>query len=432
MKYPIRHSIFMTVAACCALGLAVAGCGSSGGGTAGTASATFVLTNDSLTTTRDATEVFTVTRGTTSAPVPVDQIESLTVTVTEIVLQRCGPGDDEEGADELETVLVEDFEFDPMSVTIEQGGTVRWVWTTDTFHTITSGMPGDMDAGSLFDESAMDAGTVIELIFADTGIFPYFSDTETDIAEGMVGNVNVVPEDDTNGDDDGDDNGDNGEGGLVTIFTGSFDVELKDLSMLAQVLNEEEFPAGRYCKIRIRIENPRLVLASDPTTELTNVKLTANGRLFIQDPFDVEPGEELLILINFGGLHLIDAGASGMFVLTPQVRADVDVAEAEVEVEGVIISKDDEADIIEIRTPSDDVFEVFVTGMTTILTDDDSDDAAETRGIVTDVMLTFDDLAVDQNVDVEGTLMVGNQITADVIEVADEDIDTTMLDGGGA
>lgn len=428
MKYAMRNSTYLAVAACCVLGLLAAGCGSSGGGAAGTASATFVVANDSTSTTRDAVEAFTVTKGTTSSPVPIDQIESLTVTVTEIVLQRCGPGDTEEGADELETVLVEDFEFDPTSVTIEQGGTVRWVWTTDTLHTITSGLPGEMDAGSLFDESAMDAGTVIELIFADTGSYPYFSDTPTDISEGMVGTVHVVPEDDENGDDDGDDNGDNGNGGLVTVFTGSFDVELKDLSMLGQVLNELDIPAARYCKIRIRIENPRLVLASDPTTELNNVHLTANGRLFIQDRFELEPGEEVLIVINFGGLHLLDAGTSGMYVLTPQLRADIEATEAEVEIEGVIISKDDMAEIIEVRTPSDDVFEVIVTGMTNIFTDDDSDDGA--RGVVTDFPLTFADLAVDQNVEVEGTLMVGDQITADSIEVADEDIDTTALGGG--
>lgn len=429
MKYARGNSTLLGLVGCIAIGLTLAGCGGSSGGSSGTARATFVLANDGSATVRDASALsaFTVTRGTTSSVVPDDQIESLTVTVNEIVLQLCGNGDDEEGADELETVLVKDFEFDPMSVTIEKGGTVRWVWTTDTEHTITSGMFGDMDAGSLFDESASEAGTVVELIFADTGTFPYFSNTETDISEGMAGTVNVVDEDDADEGMDDNEGEDAGDGGLVTVFTGSMDVDLKDLTALSEILTTADIPAGKYCKIRVGISNPRLVLTSDPMTELMNVKLTANGRLFIQDRFEVEAGEEVLIVVNFGGLHLVDAGSSGQFVLTPQLRAEVDVTEAEVHFEGVITSKDDGSMILEVETEGSDVFEVLVDMSTSIFTDDDSDDGMA-RGLPTgDIALTFDDLAVDQHVEVEGTLMVGGQVTADTIEVADDDIDTTML-----
>lgn len=406
--------------------MVVAGCGG-GGGSSDSGTATFVLANSG----NSARSVELVsTRGGTG-PVEEDDILSLTLTVTEIVLQECEGGDDE-GVDETETVLVEDFSFDPTTVTIEEGGTVRWVWTTDTLHTITSGSAGDGDAGSLFDESASTEGTVVELIFEDTGAYPYFSNTETDIAEGMAGTVNVVEEDDDpdtddEGDDDGDD--DNGEdsetesGGQVTVFEGAQDIDLIDLTALSQLLTSVEIPAGDYCKIRIRIENPRLVLASDPETVITDVHLTANGRIFIQDHFEIEADEEVLIVLDFAGIHLVLSGNSGQYVLTPQLRAEVNVEEAEAEVEGTIVAIDTETRIIQIETENGDLFDVQVLDTTVITTDDDADEVEESEAEVT---LAFEDLAIDQEVEVEGLLTIDGPIQANEIEVEDDDIDTTV------
>lgn len=420
---------------CCLVAGAITGCGGSGGGGSATGTTTLVLAN-STGSARSAANLLSVRGGSGGGPVDISEIESLTVTVTEIVLQRCGSGEDdsEEGADETETVLVEDFSFDPTAVTIEEGGTVRWVWTTDTPHTVTSGQAGDLDAGSLFDEDASTAGTVVELVFADVGAFPYFSNTEDDIAEGMAGTVNVVAEDDEGGDDEGDDEGEDDEGedseeetgGHVTVYEGAFDVNLLDLAQLSEVLTSAEVPAGDYCKIRIRIENPRLVLVSDPLTVITDVHLTANGRLFIKDHFEVEADEEIVIVIDFGGIHLVLAGGSGKYVLTPQLSAEIDVTEVEeTEIEGEIISIDSETRILDIQTEGGAVFEVVVNDDTEIETDDDSDDVSEIRGEdEAQVALAFEDLAVGQNVEVEGTLVEGSQILAREVEIADEDFET--------
>ncbi len=415
MKSCIRN---LSVASLLATALIVVpGCGGGGGGgdagaQTGTARATIVLTADDTARSPD----FVSVRGVGGGPVPIEDIASLIVTVTEVTLQRCeGDG----SADDVETVIVEDFAFDPTSVTVEEGGTVRWVWTNNTLHTITSGLIGDVDAGSEFDESADTAGAVIEIIFEDSGEYPYFSDTETDIEEAMTGSVNVVNDDGEGGED--------GDGGHETVFAGAVDVEILDLTQLSEVLSSAIVPAGDYCRIIIRIANPRLVLVSDPNTVLTNVHLTANGRLFIQDHFELEDGEEVLILVNFGSIHLVEAGNSGRFVLTPQLRAEVDVLEAAVAIFGTIESIAEEPMIINVRTETDESFEVFVDPDTSITTDDDSDDI-ETRGEVppTVMVLTFSDLAVGQEVEVEGLLTVGGQIDADAVEVADDSIDTTV------
>lgn len=421
----------------------VAGCGGGGGGGSdtpgpadGEAMATVVLANTSATRTslNTANIVSALTRG-GGGPVDISEIESLTLTITEIELQLCEDDDEEE---EGEVVLVMDSEFDPASVEIEQGETVRWVWTTDTEHTITSGSAGDADAGSLFDESASGAGSIVELTFADTGAFPYFSNFEDDIAAGMAGVVQVEPDDDGDdedrsgarsnhrGDDDDGDNGDD-DGESIVIFSGSFDVDLLDLTELSQVLTEVEVPAGEYCGIRLRIENPRLVLVSDPDTIITNVHLTANGRLFVKEHFEIDDEEEVLIILDFGGIHLVRAGNSGKYVLTPHLKADIDIVDAAVSFQGEIIAIDAANQIIQVQTDVD-TREVAIDSETVISSDDDADDAADT-GI--EVLLAFEDLAVGQTVMVDGLLTVAGPIDGNSILIADEDIVTneTAFDG---
>ncbi|HRI89443.1 MAG TPA: DUF4382 domain-containing protein, partial [Candidatus Hydrogenedentes bacterium] len=113
---------------------------------------------------------------------------------------------------------------------------------------------------------------------------------------------------------------------------------------LSQVFSTSEIPAGVYNKVEIRIQDPRLRLNDDPETELTNVKLTANGRLFINTSFEIPEGENTLITLTFAGIHLVQAGNSGQYVLTPQLSAEIAVSSADVVATGVIegISPDDD------------------------------------------------------------------------------------------
>ncbi len=404
---------------------ALAGCGGGGGGGGSdstAARATIVLANDSA-----LSDAPVARGGSGGGPVPVEDILSLTVSITEISLQTCSSTDTEHGAGEQEDVHVSDFAFDPSCVTIEEGGTVRWEWETDTAHTITSGSPGDPDVGVLFDEVREGTDSVVELVFEEAGIYPYFSDTETDVEEGMAGIVKVVEDDDgddedRSGDNDGEGESEEEEGETTVVYEGAFDVNLLDLTALSEVLTTADIPAGKYCKIILQIGDPRLVLVDDPETVITDIHLTANGRLFIKDRFTVGEQEDIIIVLNFGGIHLVEKGNGG-YVLTPKVRAEVNVDEQETAVEGDITSINAEAQIIEIESEDGSTYEVLVTDDTVIKTDNDADDEEEETRHGDDgdhIYLKFEDLQVGQRVEVEGTLSEGGQILADVIVVGDE------------
>lgn len=394
-----------------ALTVWISGCGDDddddNGGNNNTTRATVLLQN---------TDVSSPTVG--RVPVDESEIVSMLVTITQIYLVYCGPGDDPDD-DIPEVVLVQADEFDPSSVTVRSGDTVRWEWATAGQHTITSGTQGDADAGSLFDESSSGLGSTVELTFVDPGVYPYFSNFDNDVAQGMTGVVRVKP----------DNNGQNTRAAGrainndVPIFNGSVDVDLVDLAQLSEVLTEANIPPGDYCGLRMDIENPRLVLANDPTTVITNVRLTANGRLFAKEHFTVPDVDNVLITVNFGGTHLVEAGNSGQFVLTPRLRVSINAEDAATTVEGEIIGVDTENQVIQVETQTD-VIDVAVDPNTVITSDDDLDDVND-QG--TDATLTFASLAVGQTVSVEGFNTLDGPVNADFIEIADESIATNAI-----
>ncbi len=283
--------------------LILAGCGG-GGSSPSTSRVTIVLSSSGGVTSR--------------TPIPDSDIESLILTVTKIEFQRC----DGDGVDDgLWRVDVKPTTFDPTDVFIRPGGTVQWVWTEDGEHTVTGGVLPDPDVVDPFEGTGSMKGDFVEFSFfgmhGDT--FHYFSDNETDIAAVMAGTVVL--------DDAAIDDGDSGGGGHITVFTGSmpFDVvDTGDPSSLSEILNLVTLPSGRYCKIRLYVENPQLTLIPESLfDENAEIKLTANGRLFIGAHFELAPGGESILNIRFESLHLVESGSSGQLVLTPQMRADV-------------------------------------------------------------------------------------------------------------
>jgi plastocyanin len=71
-------------------------------------------------------------------------------------------------------VNMENISFNPDSVTIEVGQTVRWVNNDNVEHTVTSGNPGETTAGSQFDSGNIAPGGVFEQTFTQAGTFEYF------------------------------------------------------------------------------------------------------------------------------------------------------------------------------------------------------------------------------------------------------------------
>ena len=188
----------------------------------------------------------------------------------------------------------------------------------------------------------------------------------------------------------------------IVVFTGEKDVDLRDLSGISEVISTAELPAGAYCKIRLSIENPRLALADDPETVLTNVQLTANGRLFVSGGFELPEGDSSLVLLDFESFHLVQAGNSGKYVLTPQLRATIQVQSAAAQATGAIAAVDTETSMLTINVAdSDAMIDVDFSAAAIVLADSTPGTAA--------------DLVVDANVQVSGTLSVSGVITADTI-----------------
>lgn len=72
-------------------------------------------------------------------------------------------------------VVMQNFGFVPDVVSIQQGERVRWT-NRDVFtnHTVTSGNPGDADAGSLFDSGMVATNQTFVFQFNNVGDFVYF------------------------------------------------------------------------------------------------------------------------------------------------------------------------------------------------------------------------------------------------------------------
>jgi plastocyanin len=84
-------------------------------------------------------------------------------------------------------VSVNDNFFDPANITITKGTTVTWTWRGNNMHSVTSGMPGDANAGSVFDQGPMSSGA-FQFTFNNTGTFNYFCRVH---GAAMTGTVKV-------------------------------------------------------------------------------------------------------------------------------------------------------------------------------------------------------------------------------------------------
>ena len=77
---------------------------------------------------------------------------------------------------------------------IEVAAGTKVVWTsayatgsgTPSFHTVTSGKPGDADAGSLFDSGRITEGETFERTFSEAGEFSYFCEIHPQFMKAVV------------------------------------------------------------------------------------------------------------------------------------------------------------------------------------------------------------------------------------------------------
>lgn len=89
-------------------------------------------------------------------------------------------------------VAIQNFSYSPRSITIPVGQAVRWTNRDPVAHTVTSGNPGDADAGAIFNATLAPEAT-FEHTFSAPGEFVYFCIPHQSLAS-MRGAVVIVTE----------------------------------------------------------------------------------------------------------------------------------------------------------------------------------------------------------------------------------------------
>ena len=197
----------------------------------------------------------------------------------------------------------------------------------------------------------------------------------------------------------------------VVVFSGEMPVNVLDLSGVSQLISLEEVPAGRYTKIRLEIKDPELVLKADPETVVTNIHLTANARLFIGVDFELEDGANRILVLDFGGIHLVRTGHGG-YVLTPQLRASLEILTVEdTFVRGVIASVDYEVNSFVLLVEGGEIAVTYTEETEIFLPTDDAETPTGTEA----------DLVAGLEVYCFGALFSDNTMAAVRIEILPEE-----------
>ncbi len=215
--------------------------------------------------------------------------------------------------------------------------------------------------------------------------------------------------------------GEDDPGEKVVVYSKDTDpdaepVNLLDLQEVSRLLSTAEIPADTYTKIRLEISDPHLFLkADDPPVDIDNVKLTAHGHLFIGETFTLEDGDNVLLLLDFGGIHLALNG-NGRYVLTPQLHADLTLMDANITATGTIAvdSLDRDNNVFTLILPGDsgEYTVNYVDGVTDIYLYGEPDGSP-----------TGDDTALEEGLEVEvvGLFQVDlSTIDADSIRILTE------------
>lgn len=199
----------------------------------------------------------------------------------------------------------------------------------------------------------------------------------------------------------------------IEVFSGEMRVNILDLAGVSQLISLEEVPAGHYTKIRLEIQDPELVFKAEPETVYTNIHLTANDRLFITVDFELEDGDNRVLVLDFGGIHLVALG-NGDYNLTPQLRAELEILTVESTfVQGVIESIDYETNSIVLAVEGGQIAVTYGDDAEIFLA---SDDDVTPTGLETDLLAEMEIIRF-------GDLFSDNTMTASRIEVVPEEVE---------
>lgn len=298
-----------------------------------------------------------VTRQAGFTPIDPSEIESLQVTIREVFLRRTSsdaPPETRQAA--TREVSVSNNEFQPYVIGAAPGDSVRWTWTENGNHNVTSGTV----AGSTpdFMGSGTTTGDTVTVAFPTADVAPYFSNMTADIDDGMSGVVQVAA-------------------GMLPpsttapteqrITSGAVVIDLFGIDPLTEVLGALSIPVGSFSGIRLVVDTPRLVLSADPTTTLTNVTLPNGGNLIMDIPFQLSRNMLTAFTVNFGSTALTQSDATGDYIFTPILTGTISNDAPDVNIEGEITALSEEDQTINVVTVNGDEYTVRVLTTTTVI-----------------------------------------------------------------
>ncbi len=81
-------------------------------------------------------------------------------------------------------VFIQNIAFNPQSITVTAGTTIKWTNKDNVAHTVSSGTPGSPNG--IFESGNMNASATFSFMFNTKGTFPYYCKLHQDTMTGTV------------------------------------------------------------------------------------------------------------------------------------------------------------------------------------------------------------------------------------------------------
>lgn len=195
-----------------------------------------------------------------------------------------------------------------------------------------------------------------------------------------------------------------GAGEEVPLTVTPVDIDLMQLDGVAALINSATVPTGIYNQIRLDVDNPRLVLVSEPDTVITDVHFAANSRFMVAERFAVYAGTSNNIVLDIDGIHLVSEGNGG-YTLTPMLRARFRDDTVPMLAQGLVVSVDTAAGSMVLGLSDADIIVGIADAAIYLPTDTETASGIE------------EDLIAGAEVIVEGTVNAGGIIKATKITI---------------
>lgn len=195
-----------------------------------------------------------------------------------------------------------------------------------------------------------------------------------------------------------------GGGHPLSVLAAPFEVDLANLVGIAEVLDVSEIAAGDYSGVNLEISNPRLTLANDPATTITDVALLDGGAFTIAQELAFAEGDEASIMLDLGGISLSEL-EDGSYLLTPDFRVSQEEDIATVKVAGMVQDLDPESNTFTLHSGPLEVA-VDYTDAVVFLSGDANEPTGSAQDIVDDAVVV-----------VLGALTAGGDLIAEIIVI---------------